>query len=81
MSWVDVGLKIPAITYSMQISTNENRALYTGIAGAGNLLTVLFPLVAGFLIKEFDYIAVFSSVSILIFVSYFFVNRLDCKPT
>ena len=65
----------------MEISTNKNRALYTGIAGAGNLLTVLFPLVAGFLIREFDYIAVFSSVSILIFASYFFVNRLDCEPT
>ena len=65
----------------MEITNNNNRALYTGIAGAGNLLTVLFPLAAGFLIKEFDYIAVFSSVSILIFASYFFVNRLDCKPT
>ena len=62
----------------LEISTNENRALYTGIAGAGNLLTVLFPLVAGFLIKEFDYLAVFSSVSILIFASYYFVNKLEC---
>jgi len=73
--------KISSDGVLMEISTNENRTLYTGIAGAGNLLTVLFPLVAGFLIKEFDYIAVFSSVSILIFASYFFVNRLDCKPT
>ena len=72
--------RISNIGVLMEISTNENRALYTGIAGAGNLLTVLFPLAAGFLIKEFDYIAVFSCVSILIFASYFFVNRLDFEP-
>lgn len=72
--------KISSDGVLLEISTNENRALYTGIAGAGNLLTVLFPLVAGFLIKEFDYTAVFSCVSILIFASCFFVNKLDCKP-
>ena len=63
----------------MEISTNENRALYTGISGAGSILIAIFPLIAGLLISQFGYIAVFSSVSLLILSSFFFVNKLNCK--
>ncbi len=63
----------------LEISTNENRVLYTGISGAGSLLTAIFPLLAGFLISKLGYIAVFSSVSILIILSFFFVNKLNCQ--
>ena len=63
----------------MEISTNENRALYTGISGAGSILIAIFPLIAGLLISQFGYIAVFTSVSLLILSSFFFVNKLNCK--
>jgi len=63
----------------LEISTNENRALYTGIAGAGSILTTVFPLIAGFLIVTLGYITVFSVVSMLVLVSLFFVNKLDFK--
>lgn len=64
----------------LEISTIENRAIYAGISGAGNILTTLFPLFAGLIISLLGYHAVFLSVSILILLSYFFVNKLRCKP-
>lgn len=65
----------------MEISTNENRALYTGISGAGSILITIFPLIAGLLISQFGYIAVFIFVSLLILSSFFFVNKLNCKKS
>ena len=62
----------------MEISTNENRVLYTGISGAGTILTTIFPLIAGFLITEIGYTWVFISISALVLISFFFVRRLDC---
>ncbi|MGK7397554.1 MAG: MFS transporter [Candidatus Cyclobacteriaceae bacterium M3_2C_046] len=62
----------------IEISNEENRAMYSGIAGAGNILTTIFPLVAGFLIASVGFTAVFITVSILIASSLFFVRKLDC---
>ena len=63
----------------LEISTNENRALYTGISGAGRILTTIFPLIAGLLISQFGYIVIFGSVSLLVLSSFIFVNKLNCK--
>ncbi len=63
----------------MEISTNDNRVLYTGISGAGTILTTLFPLIAGSLIAAFGYTWVFITISALIFISFFFVRQLDCS--
>lgn len=63
----------------MEISNNENRVLYTGIAGAGTILTTIFPLIAGFLITEIGYLWVFIIISTLVLLSFFFVRRLDCS--
>jgi len=65
----------------LEISTNENRATYTGISGAGNILTTLFPLFAGLLISALGYWIVFPFVSLIIFSSYIFANRLSCAPS
>ena len=65
----------------MEISTNENRVLYTGISGAGTILTTIFPLIAGFLITEIGYTWVFIAISALVLISFFFVRRLDCSGT
>ena len=64
----------------LEISTNENRAAYTGISGAGNILTTLFPLFAGFLISVLGYHIVFISVAVVTLSSYFFVAKLRCEP-
>jgi len=64
----------------LEISTNENRALYAGISGAGNILTTLFPLFAGVIIAIVGYHAVFITVSLIILMSNIFVNKLSFKP-
>jgi len=64
----------------LEISTNENRAVYAGISGAGNILTTLFPLFAGVIISILGYHAVFITVSLIILMSYIFVTKLHCKP-
>ncbi len=62
----------------LEISTNENRAIYAGISGAGNILTTLFPLFAGLLINAFGFYFVFIGVVILILSSYVFTTRINC---
>ena len=64
----------------LEISTNENRAVYAGISGAGNILTTLFPLFAGVIIAILDYHTVFITVSLIILMSNIFVTKLRCKP-
>ena len=64
----------------LEISTNENRAVYAGISGAGNILTTLFPLFAGVLIELLGYHIVFISVAFVVLSSYLFVMKLQCKP-
>ncbi len=63
----------------LEISTNENRAVYAGISGAGNILTTLFPLFAGVLIELLGYHIVFIGVAMIVLSSYFFVMKLQCK--
>jgi MFS family permease len=65
----------------VEISTNENRVLYTGISGAGTILTTIFPLIAGFLIQAIGFKWVFIAISVLVLTSFFFVRRLDCSAT
>lgn len=62
----------------LEISTDENRASYTGIAGAGGILTTLFPLVAGVLLQRLGYTLVFLGVSAVVLSSLVLVRRLDC---
>jgi MFS family permease len=63
----------------LEISTNENRAIYAGISGAGNILTTIFPLFSGFLIAFLGYKMVFISVAFIVLSSYIFVARLKLK--
>jgi MFS family permease len=62
----------------LEISTNDNRAIYAGISGAGKIFTMIFPLIAGVLIYYIGFTAVFIFVSATIVVSYFFVRKLNC---
>lgn len=62
----------------LEISDENNRALYTGISGAGNLMTVVFPLVAGFLFSWLGYTIIFLLVAALMLFSLFFIRKLDC---
>ncbi len=65
----------------LEISTNENRAIYAGISGAGNILTTLFPLFAGVLISAFGFHFVFTGVVALIMISYIFTIKINCHTS
>ncbi|MEA1986455.1 MAG: MFS transporter [Candidatus Marinimicrobia bacterium] len=63
----------------MEISNNENRVSYAGIAGAGSIIPTIFPLIAGVLISTFGYYTTFILVSAIIISSIIFIKKLNCK--
>ena len=63
----------------LEVSGTENRTLYTGITGAGNLLPAIFPLLGGFIIKYFGFQPFFILFMIIILSSVFFIYKLNCK--
>lgn len=66
----------------VEISTDDNRALYTGIAGTGSLLPVIFPIMGGILLAKTGYLPFFGASASLIGISVFFVRKIQCpKPT
>lgn len=65
----------------LEISENDNRALYTGINGAFNLTIALFPLISGFVIVWLGYTPVFVLGSVAMISALFFVRRLNCETS
>lgn len=62
----------------IEISNNENRTLYAGISGAGNIVTSIFPLIAGVMISFVGFNIVFGLTSLSILLSFFAVRRIKC---
>ncbi|MEA1970133.1 MAG: MFS transporter [Thermodesulfobacteriota bacterium] len=63
----------------LEVSTNENRALYTGIVGVGSVLPVIFPLVSSWVINQFGFSMFFISFMLIISSSFYFIFKLDCQ--
>jgi MFS family permease len=63
----------------LEISGTENRALYAGFAGAGNILPALFPLIGGGIINQFGFAVFFILFMLIIATSAFFIFKIDCK--
>lgn len=63
----------------LEVSGNENRALYTGFAGAGNILPAIFPLIGGAIISQFGYQTFFILFMVIIAMAGFFIFKIDCK--
>ena len=63
----------------VEISSNENRAIYAGISGAGSILPTIFPLIAGILISVWGYNITFIVVSIIVAFSFVFIRKLNCR--
>ncbi len=63
----------------VEISTNENRAIYAGISGAGSILPTIFPLLAGVMISVLNYSITFIIITLLVAVSSIFVTKLNCR--
>ncbi|MDX2509622.1 MAG: MFS transporter [Desulfobacterales bacterium] len=64
----------------LEITNNDNRAIFTGIVGTLSLTTAIFPLMAGVLIKHFGFNIVFTMISPMIITAIFFLWRIKC-PT
>src|SRR6056297_462479 len=62
----------------MEISTIENRAAYTGISGAGDIASLLFPLIAGLLISFVGFRIVFIGISLIVLSGFFVAPNLNC---
>jgi MFS family permease len=63
----------------LEVSSNDNRALYTGFAGAGNILPAVFPLAGGWIIERYGFPAFFILSAFYISLSAYFIKRIDCK--
>ena len=63
----------------LEVSTNENRVLYTGIAGAGSIVPVVFPLIGSWVINHFGFSAFFILFMLIISFSFYFIFKLDCQ--
>mgnify|MGYP006282599919 CR=1 FL=1 len=63
----------------LEVSSNENRALYTGLSGAGSILPSVFPLLGGWIIDQFGYATFFSLFAGIIMISLYFVYKLNCQ--
>lgn len=62
----------------LEISNTENRAVYTGIAGAGNILPLIFPLLGFLSISYFDFHLVFTIYIALNCFTFFLIPKLQC---
>jgi len=65
----------------LEISSDRNRSFYAGLAGAGNILTTIFPLLAGWLLTTMGYRPVFLGVALVVAASGLFIRGLDCRGT
>ncbi len=63
----------------LEVSGNENRALYTGFAGAGNILPAIFPLIGGAIISHLGFSTFFVLFMLVIVTAAFFIFKIDCK--
>ncbi len=70
-------IAIPGIL--LEISTNENRAIYTGISGAGSISTIIFPILAGWMITTIGFTPVFVAAAALITLSFVFSTKINCS--
>ena len=63
----------------LEISGTENRTLYTGIAGTGNIIPALFPLLGGWIIERAGFQLFFILFMFIILLSLFFIYKLNCR--
>ena len=63
----------------LEVSDKENRALYTGFAGAGNILPAISPLSGGLIINWLGFRPFFLLFMIIVLMSVYFIQKLTAK--
>jgi len=77
-----VAYSLYSITMSgllLEVSHKENRALYTGFAGAGYILPAIFPLLGGLIINWLGFRPFFLLFMIMVLMSVYFIRKINCK--
>lgn len=62
----------------LEVSVKENRALYTGFAGAGYIIPALFPLAGGWIISKAGYNTFFIIIIMIVLSSLYFIRKIEC---
>jgi len=62
----------------LEVSDKENRALYTGFAGAGYILPAIFPLAGGWIINMAGYQTFFIIIIMIVLSSLYFIHKINC---
>ena len=73
------GYKIAVEGILLEITTESNRALYSGIYGAFNITISVFPLLIGIFVAGIGYVPVFIAVSLISLAALFFTRKLECR--
>lgn len=63
----------------LEVSGTGNRAIYTGITGAGNIIPALFPLLGGLVIQHLGFTIFFSCYLVVVLSSLYFARRIRCE--
>ena len=63
----------------LEVSGIGNRAIYTGITGAGNIIPAIFPLLGGLVIQHLGFTVFFSCYLIVILTSVYFAKKIKCE--
>nr|WP_319475172.1 MFS transporter [uncultured Sphaerochaeta sp.] len=62
----------------LEISNNENRPIYVGIGGAGALMNILYPMLAGLLLPYLGFSLIFMLTSCYMLFGIYAAKHLDC---
>ncbi len=62
----------------LEITTNENRAFYTGLTGASNIFLTMFPIISGILVEVVGFSYFFGFSLLVITGSVYFAYQLKC---
>lgn len=63
----------------LEVSGSANRAIYTGFAGAGNILPAIFPMAGGWMINQFGFMTFFLTFLMIVSSALFFIYKIDCR--
>ena len=63
----------------IEISNEINRPIYTGLAGAGNIVGIIYPLLVGLLVKWIGFFPIFVFASVMLGFSLIFIKKIHCK--
>jgi MFS family permease len=63
----------------LEISTDENRSIYAGLAGAGSFMNILYPILAGILVTTLGFPVVFILTSLYILLGVYTARSIRCE--